>query len=220
MMLNLSDTYLSMFDLEDLDAPVAQAEVEIAPDVEELFRYGDHLVEHVRTEGYAYGYDTQSEFRIKPVGGDVNATAAIARFGVGQVQRVMKWKHALVVFRRKTDPSSPSPGSYYDNQQSQIVVFDLGHLPRREAPRHQPAELGVVGRVEHDHRGDLVEAGQVHVAVGGGQPLSRREPAGVAGRGHHATDRASDDAGQELVRVEHRAPPPTGKVATGPQPRG
>ncbi len=126
MLLNLSDTYLSLFDIEDVDQPALQAEVEIAPDVEELFRFGGHLVEHVRDEGYGYGYDTASIFRVKPVGGVVDETAPVATFTVGQVQRVMKWKDALVVFRRNA-PSTATPTNPYGTETSQLVVFDLSN---------------------------------------------------------------------------------------------
>ena len=125
MLLNLSDTYLSLFDIEDVDHPIAQAEVELAPDVEALYRYGNFLVEHVRDEGYDYGYDTASIFRVKATGGTIDETQPVASFTVGQVQRVMKWKNALVIFRRKANPSGGANNPYYGGETSQVVVYDM-----------------------------------------------------------------------------------------------
>jgi hypothetical protein len=127
MLLNLSDTYLSLYNIQNVDAPVAQAEVEIAPDVEELYRFGNFVVEHVREEGYTYGLDTASIFRVKPTGGDINATTPVAAFTVGQVERVMKWKDALVIFRRKIDPSASAINPYNGNVTSQAIVYDLSN---------------------------------------------------------------------------------------------
>ncbi len=122
MMLNLSDTSLSMFDIQNADHPVLQSTTEVAPDVEAIFKFGDYLVEHVRAEGYGYGYDTASEFRIKPASAaSINDIAPIARFSVGQVQRVMKWKNALLIFR--SIPQGNTPYNYSSN--SQLVAFDL-----------------------------------------------------------------------------------------------
>ncbi len=129
MLLNLSDTYLSLFDIQNLDAPVLQSEVELAPSIESLFSFGNYLVEHVRDEGYDYGYDTASTFRVKPVGGVIDDTAPAASFTIGQVQKVMKYKDSLIVFRRKIDPSQTNTQyggyGYSDNEVSQAVVFDL-----------------------------------------------------------------------------------------------
>src|SRR5262249_12600290 len=121
---NLSDTSLSLFDIQNVDNPVLQSAVEVAPDVEEIFRFGNYLVEHVRAEGYGYGYDTASEVRIKPVGRVIDETGPATSFTVGQVQRVMKWKNALLIFRWL--PNTMGAGyPYSDYSSSQLVVFDL-----------------------------------------------------------------------------------------------
>ena len=127
MLLNLSDTFLSLYNIQNVDAPVQQAEVEVAPDVEELYRFGGFVVEHVREEGYTYGLDTASIFRVKPTGGSINDTTPVASFTVGQVQRVMKWKDALVIFRRKLDPSATATNPYSGTATSQAIVYDLSN---------------------------------------------------------------------------------------------
>jgi hypothetical protein len=122
MVLNLSDTYLSLFDIQDLDHPTKQSELELAPDVQELYKFGDYMVEHVRDEPDRYtAYDLRSEFRIKPIGGRLDDTAPVASFAVGQVERVLRWKDSLVIFRHP--PSGPGP--YLPS--SQLVVYDLSN---------------------------------------------------------------------------------------------
>ena len=123
MLLNLSDTSLSLFDIENLDAPAQQAQIEIAPDVEALYRFGNFVVEHVRDEGYSWGYDTASRFRVKPVGGVIDDTAPVATFVVGQVQQVVQWKNTLAVFRHKSDPNQATWTGSYGN--SELVLFDM-----------------------------------------------------------------------------------------------
>src|SRR5262249_44700925 len=71
--------------------------------------------------------DTASSFRIKPTGGAIDETAPVASFTVGQVQRVMKWKDALVIFRSKLDPTAAEKSPYYGNQTSQAVTYDLSN---------------------------------------------------------------------------------------------
>ena len=123
MLLNLSDTSLSVFDIQNLDAPVQQTQVEIAPDVDAIYRFGGYVVEHVRDEGYSWGYDTASRFRVKPVGGSIDDTAPIATFTVGQVQQVVQWKNTLAVFRHKTDPNQATWS--YSTESSELVLFDM-----------------------------------------------------------------------------------------------
>lgn len=99
MLLNLSDTHLSVVDIEDLSAPVTRAVVEVAPYLQEVYRFGDSLVEHLRPEGLGYGQGTRSEFRVKRLGGDVASAQPVAQFSEGQVARVTQWKDLLLVFR-------------------------------------------------------------------------------------------------------------------------
>jgi hypothetical protein len=122
MVLNLSDTHMSLWDIEDLDAPALKSELELAPNVQELYRFGDYMVEHVREPsdtGSYYSAGSRSDLRVKPIGGTLDDTAPVATFSVGQVQRVLKWKDALVVFRVKDGTSWPYSSG------TQLVVYDL-----------------------------------------------------------------------------------------------
>lgn len=124
MMLNLSDTHLSLFDVQDLDQPKLTGTAEVAPYVQELYRFGDFMLEHVRPHGYGGWYqETPSEFRVKPLSGVLDGATPVATFTVGQVQRVMKWKDLLLVFRAEREvgknPYQPAP--------VQLLVFDLTH---------------------------------------------------------------------------------------------
>ena len=74
-----------------------------------------------------------------------------------------------------------------------------GYPPGREAAGHEAAELGVLGGIEHHHGAGLGEAGRVDVAVVEGEPLSRREGGGVAGRREHVGEARE----HEVVAVVH-----------------
>ena len=64
MMLNLSDTHLSLVDIDDLNAPQTKAVVEVAPYVQGAVPLWQLHVEHVRPDGYGGWYtQTVSEFR-------------------------------------------------------------------------------------------------------------------------------------------------------------
>ena len=57
-MLNLSETHVSVTDLQDLDAPSLESDVEVAPFHSAVFKFGDHIVERVEPEqtgSYWYG---------------------------------------------------------------------------------------------------------------------------------------------------------------------
>jgi hypothetical protein len=123
MMFNLSDTHLSVVDVEDLSAPVTRAVVEVAPYVQEVFRFGDFLVEHTRPDGNGYGGQSRSEFRVRPVSAPADG-APVAGFTQGQVARVTRWKDLLLVFREWWTPGNGgTPGA----RSTQLVVYDLAN---------------------------------------------------------------------------------------------
>jgi hypothetical protein len=121
-MVNLSDTHISVTDVQDLDHPVPQSVVEVAPYHTSIFRFGDYVVDQIYADGY-YGW-TQgaSEFRVKRAAAGVDEAKPVASFTVGQVERVVKWKNNLLLFRRL-----PSDGTYpyYYGTESQMLVVDL-----------------------------------------------------------------------------------------------
>jgi hypothetical protein len=132
MVMNLSNTHVSLVDVENLDAPQLQSVVEIAPFHSQLFRFGDTMVEHVRPGAYGYyeyygsNQENASEFRVKKItaGSKLEETEALASFTVGQVERVVKYKDTLVLFRRLFNESS-SKGGYYGSWESELVSYSF-----------------------------------------------------------------------------------------------
>lgn len=153
MVLNLSDTHLSLVDIQDLNRPTLQSIVEVAPYQSQLFRFGQYMVEHVRLNGYNYGpyyrsSDNQegSEFRIKKVGGKLEDTPAVATFKVGQVSQVVKYKDNLVLFRWVPQDSSQKTGDegyYYGAWQIELTLYNLTDPthPRRMGSLIVPQEM-------------------------------------------------------------------------------
>jgi hypothetical protein len=136
LMANLSDTHISLANIQNLSAPRLESIVEVAPYLNELFRFGDHIVEQVqpRTNQSWYAERSAVEFRVKPAGGDIDARTPVATFLVGQVQRAVKHGDRLVVFRYV--PGTPAtraangatiPGT---PPKSEAVVFDLADPTR------------------------------------------------------------------------------------------
>jgi hypothetical protein len=130
-MINLSDTHLTLADIEDLRRPSLQATVELAPYYNQVFRFGDHLVEQVQSRPSHYGSPSQelAEFRIKRAGGELDGVAPVATFTVGQLQRAFKLGDRLVLFRQKPQPAT----NPYQPQAFEAVVMDLSDpaRPRR-----------------------------------------------------------------------------------------
>jgi hypothetical protein len=129
MVLNLSDTHLSHFDIEDLDKPVKQSVVEVAPYYQQIFRFGNYMVEHVGPHNHYY-YDPnnadKSEFRIKKAGGLLEDAPVVARFSVGQVHRVVKHGNKLVLFRL-IESDETNKRYYYNYYKTEALVMDLSN---------------------------------------------------------------------------------------------
>jgi hypothetical protein len=132
MMANLSDTHISLANIQDLDHPRLESMIEVAPYLNELFRFGDYIVEEVqpRTDNSWYGERSAVEFRVKAAGGELDGKAPVATFLVGQVQRAVKHGNQLVVFRYV--PGSEATKGIFGNivgpavpAQSEAVIFDL-----------------------------------------------------------------------------------------------
>ncbi len=132
-MLNLSDTHASLADLQDLGKPEAQSVIELAPYYSEIYRFGDYLVEHVQPK--ASSYQEPHEFRVRSAAGGLAATP-VARFTVGQVQRVIKHGTTLVLFASPT--TKTMPGSTTENL---ALIYDLSDpaAPRRAAQVKLPS---------------------------------------------------------------------------------
>jgi len=125
MMINLSDTHISVTDIEDLSNPVAQSQVELAPYHSQIFKFGKYIVEHVQESPYS-GWGPNkggSEFRVKLAGGDLEATAPVATFRLGQITRVIKHGEKLVLFRQKWSPNK-DPNNFVPPS-NEALVMDL-----------------------------------------------------------------------------------------------
>ncbi|MCA9668900.1 MAG: beta-propeller domain-containing protein [Myxococcales bacterium] len=128
MVVNLSDTHISIADIEDLDHPQVLSTVELAPYYSQLYKFGQYLVEQV-TSG-AYGYEARTEFRVKRAGADLESRSVVARFSVGQVQRAIKHGDNLVLFRTVQENNNQP---YYYRTSTEVLVYDLSDpaAPRR-----------------------------------------------------------------------------------------
>ncbi|MCB9644526.1 MAG: beta-propeller domain-containing protein [Myxococcales bacterium] len=135
MVLNLSDTHISMVDLGNLNSPSLISTFELAPYIRTVYRFGKYLVEQVNLGQY---YDDYNEFRVKEIGTtNVNDAPVVASFKAGKVQSVIRWKDHLVLFRYYLDPNKKDSQGYpqYDYNKSEMVLYDLSN------PR-QPVQKG------------------------------------------------------------------------------
>ena len=127
MMINLSDTHISVASLADLNNPQLQSTVEIAPYDTAVLRFGDYVVEEIQSQPY-YGWSAnqdRTEFRVKQAGGNIENKTPVATFSMGQVARVFKHgDHQLVAIRYIQQP----PTKANPNWQPPVIeaqVFDL-----------------------------------------------------------------------------------------------
>jgi hypothetical protein len=128
MVLNISPTHFSLVDIQDLKNPVMQSVVEVAPYHAELYRFGNHMVEHIRPEAYYYYYgnnEMPSEFRVKLLGGKLDDAPVVASFTVGMVDRVVPFKDNLIIFRRVPVEKTNSYGNTYTEWEPHVVVYSL-----------------------------------------------------------------------------------------------
>lgn len=127
VVINLSDTHISLVDLDDIKAPSLLSTFELAPYIGTVYRFGNYLVEQLSLGRY---YDNYNEFRVKRIAqGDINDAAVLASFKVGQVSRVVRWKNKLLLFRRVIDQANTKKYGRirYDYRKSQLVVLDLAN---------------------------------------------------------------------------------------------
>ena len=80
MMINLSDTHVSIANLVDIDNPMQESEIEIAPYYNQIYRFGDYLVEQVQGKPENWGSPNQdlATFRVKKAGGDMENAPVLA----------------------------------------------------------------------------------------------------------------------------------------------
>lgn len=131
--LNLSETHLSLVDLEDLRQPALLSTFEIAPYIGTVYRFGKYLVEQV---SLGRSYNDYNEFRVKEAGANVNDAPILTTLKVGRVERVVRWNNKLLLFTRPLDATRTSERGYpvYDYQKSVVRVYDFSD-PRNPKPR-------------------------------------------------------------------------------------
>jgi len=124
-MVNLSDTHISIADLQDLATPMLQSIIEVAPYISQVHTLGDAtVVEQVTDYRNGSPYGGLTEFRIKAAGTNLESTPVIASFKVGQVQAAMPFgTDKLLVFRM--DQPDKAASAQPSDPVTRVLVFDL-----------------------------------------------------------------------------------------------
>jgi hypothetical protein len=140
MMINLSDTHVSVADVQDLANPTLQSVIEVAPYYNQIYRFGDYLVEQVQSKPQSWGSPAQDvmTFRVKKAGGDLEDAVTIKSFDIGQIFRVLKHKDSLVLFRQTPDPRANGKGGVYYPPMTEALVLDM----------RNPAEPRLAGKTK------------------------------------------------------------------------
>lgn len=130
--INLSDTAMSLVDLQNLQQPAMLSWVEIAPYLRTVYRFGSHLVEQVNV---GVSYSSFNEFRVKAVGAaDMNDAPVVASFKIGQLQSVIPWNNMLVLFRYPIDKDkSTQEKPVIDYQKSELLLYDFSNPSQPKA---------------------------------------------------------------------------------------
>ena len=159
-MLNISDTYLSLANIQNLDNPTLDAVVEVAAADQQVYRFGDYVVEEVALPSNDYS-QTGYEFRVKKAGGDLDQTPVVASFTVGQVQQVIRHGAELVLFRMVTKTTTDDAGSSQTVRGSQALVYDLSTpaAPKALGAVDLPSDLSPYSSYYRYYCGDLAYYG-------------------------------------------------------------
>jgi hypothetical protein len=141
-MLNISDTHLSFANLQNLDSPVLDSVVEVAPADTAVYRFGDYLIEQVQLPTSDYS-QTAYEFRVKKAGGELDQTPTVTSFTVGQVQQVLRQGNLLVMFSSATKAGKDGYGNPTTVYYSKVLVYDLTNptAPRAVGSLDLPDDL-------------------------------------------------------------------------------
>jgi hypothetical protein len=125
-MLNISDSYLSFANIQNLDNPILDSVVEVATGDDAVFRFGDYVVVQVALPSNDYsqgGY----EFRVKKAGGELDDTATVASFTVGQVQQVIRHGNQLVLLRAVRNETTDSSGATTTTYSTEGLIYDFSN---------------------------------------------------------------------------------------------
>jgi hypothetical protein len=159
-MLNISDTYLSFANLQNLDKPTLDSVVELSAAAQAVYRFGDTMVEQVALPSSDYAR-TGFEFRVKKAGGDLEKTPVVAAFTVGQVQQVLRHGNLLVLFRSVENATK-------DTYTSQALVYDLSTptAPKAVGMVALPADLSPYNSFYRYYCGDMGYYGGYYFSYG------------------------------------------------------
>jgi hypothetical protein len=166
-MLNISDTYLSFANIQNLDSPALDSVVEISAADQAIYRFGDYMVEEVALPSNNYA-QTGYEFRVKKAGGDLDQTPVLASFTVGQVQQVIRQGNLLVLFRAVQNTTTDDAGSTQTAYTSQALVYDLSTptSPKAVGTVALPADLSPYYSFYRYYCGDMGYYGGYYFGYG------------------------------------------------------
>jgi hypothetical protein len=127
---NLSEEQLSLFDLENPDAPAELGRVDVAPSFTQVIALSDEFVARVRDRGYYYynpsGHLPKGRVEIVPRSGDIDVDAAVASFEVPSGAQIVQVGELLVSISSVYSATQPEKAEQpvYDTT---IEVFDLSN---------------------------------------------------------------------------------------------
>lgn len=129
VVINLSDTHMSLIDLDDIQKPQLLSTYELAPYVRSIHRIGSkgkYVLERV-TMGTSRYYNQYNEFRVKKADGTINDSPVLASFVVGRLQKVIQWNNLILLFRYHLNVTETLRKKYpiYDHQKSDVLIYDL-----------------------------------------------------------------------------------------------
>jgi len=166
-MLNISDTYLSFANIQNLDSPTLDSVVEVSAADQAVYRFGDYVVEEVALPSNDYS-QTGYEFRVKKAGGDLDQTPVAASFTVGQVQQVLRHGNLLVLFRSIENTTPTDAGASQVTYTSQALVYDLSTptAPKAVGSVDLPADLSPYNSFYRYYCGDMGYYGGYYFSYG------------------------------------------------------
>ena len=149
MMINLSDTHVSVANLVDIATRPQESEIEVAPYYNQIYRFGDYLVEQVQGKPENWGNPNQdlATFRVKKAGGDLENAPVLAKFDVGQVYRVLKHNDSSLVLFRQLQDRQHAEARHLLPPTTEALVVDMRNPAAPAAGRQ--------GQGPHDERGLL-----------------------------------------------------------------
>ncbi len=155
-MLNISDTYLSFANLQNLDNPTLDSVVEVASADQAVFHFGNYMVEQVLLPSSDYSQSAY-EFRVKQAGSDLDDSPTLASFTVGEVQLVLRHGNQLVLLRAVQSQTSDDAGMANPSYTTQALVYDLSDptSPKPAGTVNLPADVSPYGSYYRYYCGGL-----------------------------------------------------------------